>query len=170
MNMSDIETSPETENAFEAPKADLSTPVTAKPILEMKRFSAWGVFGLSMITLGIYFMYWMYTRLHKINTLSKVAKANITALYAYIVITIINNAGQLFIDEIPEMAAMIIGVLGLVGFVIYLITIFSTRKALSEVINEGSEEPVKLGGVLTFFFSAIYFQYKINEAIDNQSE
>jgi len=57
-----------------------------------------------------------------------------------------------------------------VNLIAYIVAVFSARKAVSEVINEGSAEEVKLGGVLTFFFSAIYFQYKINEAIDNQSE
>ncbi|WP_426369516.1 DUF4234 domain-containing protein [Pseudocolwellia sp. HL-MZ7] len=168
--MSDIESTPETQNAFEAPKADLSTPVTENPILEMKRFTAWGVFGLTIITFGLYYLYWLYTRMNKINSLSVVAKANLTALYAYIVISVLNNIGSFAIDETQTALFMIIGLLGIIGFVALLIAIFSTRKALSEIINKGSQEEVKLGGILTFFFSVIYFQYKINEAIDNQSE
>ncbi len=169
--MSDTDLTPETQNAFEAPKADLSTPATSNPILEMKRFSAWGVFGLTIITFGLYYLYWLYTRMNKINSLSTVAKANLTALYAYIVISVVNNAGSFFIDETQlVLASLGLIALALVGFVALLISIYSTRRALSEVINKGSQEEVKLGGVLTFFFSVIYFQYKINEAIDNQSE
>ncbi|WP_077339907.1 DUF4234 domain-containing protein [Pseudocolwellia agarivorans] len=168
--MSDTEITPETENAFEAPKADLSAPATDSPILQMERFSAWGVFGLSIITLGLYYLYWLYTRVNKINTLSKVAKGNIIALYIYIAANIVSNICQYALDPTNIVIAIVIMVAGLVGLVAYVMTVFSARKALSEVINEGSQEPVKLGGILTFFFSAIYFQYKINEAIDNQSE
>jgi len=168
--MSDTELTPEIENAFEAPKADLSTPATSNPILEMKRFSAWGVFGLTIITFGLYYLYWLYTRMNKVNSLSKVAKANLTALYAYIVISVVNNIASFAIDETQIIASLVLVALAMAGFVLLLIAVFSTRKALSEVINDGSQEEVKLGGVLTFFFSAIYFQYKINEAIDNQSE
>jgi len=163
--MSDIELKSETANAFEAPKADLSTPVTDKPILEMKRFTAWGVFGLTIITFGLYYLYWFYTRSKSINSLSKVAQANITALYLYIGFGIANNILQFTNPDSPVFL-----ITSLISIVAYFVTIFSARKALSEVINEGSAEEVKLGGILTFFFSAIYFQYKINEAIDNQSE
>jgi len=168
--MSDTELTPETQNAFEAPKADLSTPVTNNPILELQRFSAWGVFGLSIITLGLYFIYWMFTRTKQINMLSKVAKANIVALYIYIGSSVISNISQYVLDPTNMVVAIVILIAGVAGIVAYIMTVFSARKALQEVINEGSQEEVKLGGILTFFFSAIYFQYKINEAIDNQSE
>ena len=168
--MSDTELTPETQNAFEAPKANLSTPVTNNPILELQRFSAWGVFGLSIITLGLYFIYWMFTRTKQINMLSKVAKANIVALYIYIGSSVISNISQYVLDPTNMVVAIVILIAGVAGIVAYIMTVFSARKALQEVINEGSQEEVKLGGILTFFFSAIYFQYKINEAIDNQSE
>ena len=167
--MSDTDLTPETQNAFEAPKADLSTPATSNPILEMKRFTAWGVFGLSMITLGLYYLYWMFTRTKQINMLSKVAKANVVALYVYIAATLISNVGQFALNT-KRSRFIFTFVISLASLVAYIMTVFSARKALQEVINEGSQEEVKLGGILTFFFSAIYFQYKINEAIDNQSE
>jgi len=168
--MSDTELTPETENAFEAPKADLSAPVTDTPILEMQRFSAWGVLGLSIITLSLYFFYWMYTRFSKINTLSETAKANMIALYVYFGVSVVSNICQYALDPTNFVVSIVIMVAGLFGLISYVMAIFSARKALSEVINKGSQEEVKLGGILTFFFSAIYFQYKINEAIDNQSE
>jgi predicted membrane channel-forming protein YqfA (hemolysin III family) len=168
--MSDTDLTPETQNAFEAPKADLSTPATSNPILEMKRFTAWGVFGLSMITLGLYYLYWLFTRTKQINLLSKVAKVNVVALYVYIAATLISNVGQFALNQEALVGSIFTFVISIASLVAYIMTVFSARKALQEVINEGSQESVKLGGILTFFFSAIYFQYKINEAIDNQSE
>ncbi|XPF92914.1 DUF4234 domain-containing protein [Colwellia sp. RE-S-Sl-9] len=163
--MSDTEITPETENAFEAPKADLSTPSTDKPILQMKRFSAWGVFGLSIITFGIYLIYWMFTRVNKINTLSKVAKANVIGMYIYIAASIFSNVVLYGFTLVNVSLA-----LSLISLVAFYVAIYSLRSAITEVINEGTKEKVKIGPIKTFFFNILYFQYKINEAIDNQRE
>ncbi|AWB68378.1 hypothetical protein C2869_19080 [Saccharobesus litoralis] len=152
------------ENAFEAPKADLQSGSGAQDILEFKRFSAWGVFFLSIITLGIYYLYWLYSRGIQMNEFAQEAKVKMNALYAYIVLSVLANILGIF-DENTELA-IASGVLSLIGFVFYIIAVFSMRAALQEVINKSASEPVKLGGVLTFFFSAIYFQYKTNQAID----
>ena len=167
--MSDTELSPEVENAFEAPKANLSETNTTKPILEMERFSAWGVFFLSVVTFGIYFLYWLITRAQKINTLSTGEKANLTMLYAYAGLYVISTAISFIANPEDTTMAIVSGGISLINLVIYIIGIFSVRRAIRDVINAGGQENVHLGGVLTFFFSAIYFQYKINEAIDNQS-
>jgi hypothetical protein len=164
IKMSDTELAPETANAFEAPKADLSTPPTDTPILEMKRFSAWGVLGLSLITFGIYFIYWMFTRVNNVNRISKVAKASIIAVYIYIGASILSNVvmyGFILVNFSL--------VLSLISIVAFYIAIYSLRRALIEVINQGTEEQVKIGPIKTFFFNIFYIQYKINEAIDNQS-
>ncbi|WP_426359101.1 DUF4234 domain-containing protein [Pseudocolwellia sp. HL-MZ19] len=149
--MSDIESTPETQNAFEAPKADLSTPVTANPILEMQRFTAWGVFGLSIITLGLYYLYWLFTRMNKINSLSKVAKGNIIALYVYIAATLISNVGQFAISAESSVGIMFTAVITIVSLVSYIMSVFSMRKAVSEVINEGSRRSCKIRRYLNVF-------------------
>jgi len=163
--MSDTDLTPETQNAFEAPKADLSTPATENPILEMKRFTAWGVFGLTIVTFGIYFIYWMFTRVNNVNRISKVAKASILAVYIYIGASIISNV---FMYGFMLMNVSLI--LSLISIIAFYVAIYSLRRALIEVINKGTNEPVKIGPIKTFFFNIIYIQYKINEAIDNQSE
>lgn len=166
--MSDTNATPEVENAFEAPKAELTNVGTDKPILEMERFSTWAVVGLTIITFGIYYLYWMYTRMNQINGLSTNAKGNKTAFTIYIGIYVVNTA--ISISGTEDLTIAIVNlVLSLCGVVALLITVFSTRRAIIEVINKGSAEQVHLGGVMTFFFQIFYFQYKINEAIDNQS-
>lgn len=163
--MSDTEITPEIENAFEAPKADLSTPFTDNPILGMKRFSAWGVFGLSIVTFGLYLIYWMFTRVNNVNRISKVAKASIIAVYIYLGASIISN--------VVLYGFMLVNVslaLSLISLISFYVAIYSLRRALTEMINQGTENKVTIGPIKTFFFNVLYIQYKINEAIDNQSE
>ncbi len=159
-----------TDNAFEAPKADLSDTNNDKPILEIERFSTWYVLLLSIITLGIYNLYWLYSRSAKINTLAQDKKTNVTALYAYICLFVLYNLMSFFND--PNATSMIAGLLtfafAIANLVAYVMTVFSMRWSVAEVINKGGEEHVHLGGIMTFFFSSLYFQYKINEAIDKQ--
>lgn len=166
--MSDITSTVETENAFEAPKANLTEVSSDKPILEMKRFSAWGVFFLSIVTFGIYYIYWLISRGNQINKISKGSQVKMNMLYIYLAfyigsIILSAVAGE---DTTLDLASSL---LSLIGAVFYIIGAFSFRRVIEEVASVGSNEPVKLGGILTFFFSSLYFQYKINEAIDNQS-
>ena len=156
--------SEESANIYEAPEAELTQQNTGgnKPILNFDRFSAWGVFFLSLITLGIYAIYWLVSRTNKANALAK-HQVNQNLVYGYIALYVINIA--VAFTSIPEVFSSIISI---ITFIVGLVFIFSLRVSLKELINEGSNEPVHLSGILTFFFYAIYFQYKINEAIDNQ--
>ena len=156
--------SEESANIYEAPEAELTQQNNGgnKPILNFDRFSAWGVFFLSLITLGIYAIYWLVSRTNKANALAK-HQVNQNLIYGYIAIYAI-NIGLAF-TSIPEGLSAIVS---LASFVVGIIFVFSLRTSIKELINEGSNEPVHLGGILTFFFNVIYFQYKINEAIDNQ--
>ncbi|NQY63241.1 MAG: DUF4234 domain-containing protein [Alteromonadaceae bacterium] len=167
--MSNNESFEEPINAFEAPQANLSDADTSvKPILEMERFSAWRVFFLSMITLSIYSYYWFITRAKQINAHSTESKANLPMFYIYTVYAIISMGISMAQITDPTFA-IINGLLSIIFVILLLIGVFSLRSAIEEVINKGSEEHVHLNKVLTFFFSFLYLQYKMNEAIDNQS-
>ncbi|MEI6895720.1 MAG: DUF4234 domain-containing protein [Colwellia sp.] len=173
--MSDLENTTEVENSFEAPQANLTEGNFEKPILEMKRFSAWGVFFLTVITFGIYYIYWFISRGNKINTLATGSKVKLGMLYAYIVLSIGSVVFSTAVSSGPSAAdalviAMVSMLLSIVSVVLLLMAVFSFRRVIEEVASVGSQTPVRLSGVLTFFFAAVYFPYKINEAIDNQSE
>ncbi|MDK9684319.1 DUF4234 domain-containing protein [Pseudoalteromonas shioyasakiensis] len=156
--------SEESANIYEAPEAELTQQNTSgnKPILNFDRFSAWGVFFLSLITLGIYSIYWLVSRANKANALAK-HQVNQNLIYGYIAIYAIN-----FVLAFTDISEVLSAIASIISLIVGLVFIFSLRTSLKELINEGSNEPVHLSGILTFFFYAIYFQYKINEAIDNQ--
>jgi hypothetical protein len=48
------------------------------------------------------------------------------------------------------------------GLIAYIIGIFSIRSAMEEYYNSTENIGLSLSGVMTFFFSTIYFQYHIN--------
>ena len=156
--MSDLE-----ENAFAAPQAELSNnTVKEKPILQFERISAWFVFFIGMFTFGIYNVYWLYSRSLVANNLVKENKINITLVYSYISLFIISLVSTFTGLETLSMITQ------LINFIVYILLVFSMRRVFIEIINTGSENYTHLSGILTFLFSSIYFQYKINEAIDSQ--
>ncbi|WP_016955843.1 DUF4234 domain-containing protein [Catenovulum agarivorans] len=161
------------DNAFEAPKAELADLNTNDQILNLKRFSAWGVFFLSLITLGIYFIYWLYTRSTALNKLETENKVNMTNLYVYIATYIVSQVVSIAAEFMPEQLEVEIVslVIGLINFGFYIAVAFSIRKVLGEVLNKNQgDQVVGLSGGMTFFFSAIYFQFKINKAHDEIKE
>src|SRR5580692_9655949 len=54
------------------------------------------------------------------------------------------------------------GILILGGLIAYLVGIFKIRDAMEEYNNSRENIALTLSGVMTFFFSTIYFQYHIN--------
>ncbi|WP_440876940.1 DUF4234 domain-containing protein [Thalassotalea sp. PLHSN55] len=175
--MSDNQATPEISEAFAAPEADLANVKEDKPILKFERFSAWWVFLLSFITMGIYPVYWLYTRISKANELAVEDKVPTFRLNAFIVLVIaywvLSFAVGFTADETGGVLAMINGVVSIAYFVLYLLVVFGARRAIREIINAGTDEYVPVKGILsglgTFFGGGIYLQYKINQAIDNQS-
>lgn len=146
-------------NPYCAPQSDLTTKTLTNNAGKFKRFSAWGVFGLTIITLGIYPIYWIYTRSNIANSIND-NKIPPILLKVFIALTV---ASFIFgVIESRELAALA-GVLNIAYFVVYLISLFKLKISLEEVLVQNSSP------VLTFFGNAIYLQYKINQAIDNAS-
>ena len=55
------------ENPYAAPQSDVIEASGNTRIHIFKRFSAWWVFILNLVTMGIYPLYWMYNRASIIN-------------------------------------------------------------------------------------------------------
>ena len=152
------------ENIYQAPMSDLSV-TEGGGVSNFKRFSAWGVFGLSIITLGIYPAYWLYNRAKVLNSFHE-NRMSIVLLNSFI-ITVIASFSMGFISgAIPDNTVLAIAnsVISIAYIVIYLVVLYKLRSRLRDVIG------CEIGPVLTFFASAIYLQYKINESIDAQED
>ena len=153
-------------NPYSAPSTTL-VDQAEKAIGNFKRFSAWGVVGLSVITLGIYFMYWLFTRSQRLNGFYHHKIASIY-VWGTLITYIIYMAFSSFVEELADQPILlIIGIAGSVGYMIlYVGLVFAFRNRLLEMAREDGNSEFKIGPVMSFFFQALYFQYKINEYQD----
>ena len=153
----------ETGNAYEAPTSEVISEIGADGIGNFKRFSAWGVLGLSIITLGIYPIYWLYTRANTINEFHS-TKISVVVINAFILLVLASTGASIAIEFYPdnEILNILNAVSSLAYFVSYLVLLFTIRNRLREITKKS------INPVLTFFGTAIYFQYKINQTIDEE--
>ena len=77
-------------------------------------------------------------------------------------LSIISTASVFFTSE------TISNLLSILNLVFFYVLIYSMRSSLRSIINKNNNMPINIGPILTFFFSIIYLQYKMNEAIDQQ--
>jgi hypothetical protein len=147
-------------NIYQTPQSDLAVQGTGG-VENFKRFSAWGVFGLSIVTLGIYQIYWLYNRTMTLNSFheNKIQMAwNYVLVCSLIATFVVAGLEGMYPDE-PQVVTLS-SLVNIAYLVSYLVVLFKLRNRLAEVMG------VPLNGVYTFFANAIYLQYKINQNID----
>ena len=154
------------DNPYKTPEAELSSTDNDKSILQFKRFSAWGVFGLSFITLGIYPIYWLYTRAQVVNSIHE-KQISSALLMSMVLVTILSFASSFFSES--DVAVIVGLVVAIAYMVIYILVLFKVRNRLVDIMNNSCATVYKLSPVLTFFFFSIYLQYKLNQCIDECS-
>lgn len=153
----------DTVNPYAPPQAPVADGPIGEGVLAFRRFSAWSVFGLTLITLGIYGVYWLYSRTRSLNQMLPAAPIGEGFINATLVLYAINfvvavAAGFNADDAQINMFSNVVGVLSAILVIAWA---FMFRDALSKI----TQRP-KGNGVLTFFLSSIYLQYKINQSID----
>jgi len=161
-------------NPYSAPKADLAVKPSGggiEKIKHFKRFTAWGVFGLSLITYGIYTVYWLYSRTKILNELvpdNKIADWIPSTLILTTLVSI--GAGIVsggYVSAVSVGIANSIYLLSTLAYlVLYIILIFAFRNRMNVLSDSHAGSKFWIGGIMTFFFNAIYFQYKINQVHD----
>ena len=158
--MNDIYKSPEANLEQVNPTADLDN---------FERFTAWAVFGLSFITVGIYYMYWIYTRSRKLNEfhenkISDVLMKSTVALY------IPYMASSFFPESFYENSSFVLVfvLVALAYLILYIVWIFTFRSRLLAIARANGHPEFRLNPALVFFFQSWYLQYKINSYIDKK--
>jgi hypothetical protein len=159
-------------NPYAPPGTNVDTFAETAVFSEFPRFSTWGVVGLSIVTLSLYFPYWMLTRTAILNRLlpqqavSGAFMGLATALY-------VANMGMGVVDSIygdSDGVASVYVILNLVSTVVFLVWVFKFRNRIVELAHAIPGKRGWLGRVMTFFFQVFYFQYKLNELIDGEGE
>ena len=158
-------------NPYSAPDADLATKNTGSGNDQIKqalpRFTTWAVVGLSIITMGIYAVYWLYSRTNTLNTL--LPEANkvpswlpTTGLILYILYFVLS-----FAAGVSEIFGSIFLLVVIAYIVVYIMWIYAFRKGMNTLTGSNKGDLLWIGGILTFFINIYYFQYKINQVHDH---
>ncbi|WP_019605068.1 DUF4234 domain-containing protein [Teredinibacter turnerae] len=153
----------DTANPYSAPQSEVNAPSAGKLSAIFPRFTAWAVFGLGLITLGIYSFYWLFSRTRQINP---VIENPISPLFmgATLGLYIVGFASNIPLNN--PIVTMVLSFLSVAGSIMFVVWAFRLRSRIHQVANISASDPSRINPVLTFFFSVIYLQYKINQYID----
>ena len=154
----------ESGNVYEAPVSQVLDENGANGIDNLNRFTAWGVFGLTIITFGLYTLYWLYSRANTINTFHD-TKISSTTINVFLALIALSTGASIAVEFYPDNEILELSnlIFSLTYFVSYMVMLFTFKNRLSEVADRS------INPVLTFFGTAIYLQYKINQTIDEKS-
>ncbi|MGI9332063.1 MAG: DUF4234 domain-containing protein [Gammaproteobacteria bacterium] len=151
---------------YRAPQAALDKPLTT-PLDGLPSPSTWLVFFLTVITAGIYMVWWLYNRSVAINrilgatAISFGYTAVVPALYAVsMLISVLDGALGLGLNEQAGAASLMLGLFQLGVNIAFIFWAFAVRKHLRVLFSDR----VHVGPVMTFFFGSLYLNYKIREA------
>jgi len=156
-------------NPYTSPAAEV-IDTNAVSIACLPRVSTWLVMLFSMLTLGLYIIYWLYNRLAKLN-LRIENKIPIVLLHIYVGLTLLSWFFQGYVaisqDQTGFMAtfAIINGIGSIVSVVCFYTVIYKMRNRICDELLDTD----RWGGIKTFFFSVWYINYKINQAHDQNS-
>jgi hypothetical protein len=161
------------QNPYTPPAAPLVVESRAD-IREFPRFSAWYVFFLSLVTLGLYIIYWLYNRTSILNRLAqnRISDTFIVAVTIIAVLSFVLSVGEIAYAVVatgPRLPPWYEGfgnVLSIVSNVALLVWVFKFRNRLVDEVMGTPLARSDVGPVMTFFFQLIYLQFKINQKID----
>ena len=151
------------ENPYQVPESNLVQKTDPSLVTNFPRQSAWAVFGLALITLGIYPYFWLYSRAKIVNEIHE-KPISLQLVGSLIVLALLNYTTNFWGETMP--AAIAVLVVTVVSLVIYIMVVFKFRNRLQDILTRSSGTQYKVGGIMAFFFYSIYFQYKINECSD----
>ncbi|MFV8782527.1 hypothetical protein ACNKU7_08910 [Microbulbifer sp. SA54] len=152
-------------NPYSAPTADLNVAATTSDDLisdNFRRFSAWWVFLLSIVTLRIYTVYWIIINARTLNRIQSNPIAPI-----WLLLMVIFLASSYVLEYAFPQMEWAIAATNIAYLVTLLTSLFKVKNRLQDLMTESTSSPSNLSSVLTFLFDAIYLQYKINEHIDH---
>ena len=162
--MSDVET----HNPYAPPAAHVASPADTG----LKRRSVWLMVLLIFVTLGIYYPVWFWRRRAGLNRLDSSKKLEVWPLAVFTVyfvaatlMGIVTTPEDLFGDAAVVLRGVELGI-----GVMMIVQCFRIKDIIEDHAqgpgdaprDEMFKPPVKLSGLMTFFFSIFYLQYVIN--------
>ncbi|MBV0932332.1 DUF4234 domain-containing protein [Marinobacterium weihaiense] len=157
------------DNPYVAPEAELEVQHEAGDLSVFPRFTTWAVFGLTIITLGIYAVYWMYSRTRHLNSITedRISNGFVGAAVGVYIASGVSSIMMGLTDASALSGTMVLidGLLGLASWILMLVWAFKFRNRLNRV-TDSRGKPTWAGPILTFFFSVFYLSYKVNQHLD----
>lgn len=159
----------EASNPYKTPEASVDTSQGGKLSGVFERFSAWGVFGLSLITLGIYPLYWLYTRTTQLNihTREPISSGFVFSTLILYFMGLMGNIADALEWNVEITLALALA--GMVGTIMFIVWAFKIRNRIHDLVGANNGDSKWFSAVLTFFLNSLYLQYKINCLIDEES-
>ena len=120
----------------------------------------------SIITLGIYPLFWVISRKKIINQLteSKITESlPVIFVITSILSVFLQGYGETQLDG--ESAIALSGLFQLISVVLMIVIAFQMKKVLEE-FSVNNEMKISYNGFFTFLFNFWYINYKLNENID----
>ena len=118
----------------------------------------WGVLlALEIVTCGLFGAVWLLVQAVWARKVQPNAKA-LTYLIVAFSLSFVGGGMSTVHDVAPIGRLLQFG-----GWIMSLVGIFSLRSSIEEHFNSAEPIGLRLSGVMTFFFNAIYFQYHFNE-------
>ena len=156
-------------NPYASPTAEVIDTNTGS-IEGLPRVSTWLVLFFSILTLGLYMIYWLYNRLAKLNALIE-NKIPTVLLHIYVGLTLLSWAFQGYAAMSPNETALVVtlGIVNSIGTIISMVCFYMVMYKMRNRICDELLKTERWGGIKTFFFSMFYINYKINQAHDKNS-
>jgi hypothetical protein len=123
---------------------------------------------LSVVTGGLGGLVWMFREAFFVKKIDPTSKAimlfgvTLIAIAIQIVLVLGAASGSMLAMQAASIISM---PLSLVMFVVAMVAVFSMRKSIVTYYNTVEPIGLKLSGVMTFFFSILYFQYHFSRII-----
>ena len=152
-------------------------------------FSVWYVLGLTILTQGLYFMYWHWHRSRKLNEalpanpISTTFMNNVVAAYIVYLglviyasvyfpeaIQIPENATAETLSQIPIPGVWVaVQIFGNIVLILTAIWSYKIRNRLNQLLEVEKGQALWSGPILAVLFQAFYLQWKINKALETET-
>ena len=137
-----------------------------KIIPELKYGSTWKLFGLGLITYGVYFAYYVKTKTSVINERCEVSERIPDSFVTFIIVinylSLVLFFPYLFVEETHPIAALSSLVDSICG-ITFIVWGFKARNRMNAILSAQKTGNQWFHGFWTFFFTPLYFNFKINK-------
>ena len=141
-------------------------------LAEFKKVSTWTVFFLSLVTCGVYNLFWLYSRTNTLNRLASVKPISNGFIISTIIfwcLSILFSIGNGIMSnaaDVNVVYSILSGGVSVVATILPIVWCFKFRNRLNAFLTNHVGGGKLLGPVLTFFFQTLYLSYKLNENIE----